>query len=703
MTMTEISGSPYSESYASYWDAGWRGIIPLPYMKKWPPPEGYTGYEAADVSWADCHTWAEDGTRNIALRLPDTAIGIDVDHYDGKSGGDTLAALVRKFGALPASFLSTSREDGISGIRVYRVPSGTTLPTKLPGIEFIQYYHRYVVAWPSMHPNGGQYKWINEQDGSIGDGVPNLEDIPMLPARWIEGLAVEGKQAAHKTDVTQVESYELLVSMPHGDPCSHVLKAAGRAMLGGDRHDSYNEAVLAVLGAGRRGCPGAFTVIGRLRAAFVSEIADPKTGRATPSQAEAEWQRSLRGAISIVAGESQGDACPDDVDEWIRGLDGASAKAKEDPDEPAHDAEPEEPSGYQKLVRAKYADLRINEDARSMLAEAKAGSAHPLHGLDLAEFLAQPDEGERYRVDGLWPAEGRVLLAAAAKSGKTTTVVGNLIPSLVDGRPFLGQHDVQPVDGRVVLLNMEVGERTLRNWMRRAMIAASAKVTIVNLRGRASALTLNSEQGRARFAEFLSRIEAEVVILDPLAPVLATLGLDENSNADVATFFSWWGDALGQAGVVDDLVVHHTGHAGQRSRGASRLLDEPDAIWTLTKGTGTDPSEDEPLGVAEPRFLSAYGRDVEVGEQGLDFDPATGALILNGRSKAQAKAQGKADQVVDILADQRPRSMNQICQAIGGDRNRAYTVVNRMIADGSLFPVGRTSNGHPTYVLDTSK
>ena len=60
-------------------------------------------------------------------------------------------------------------------------------------------------------------------------------------------------------------------------------------------------------------------------------------------------------------------------------------------------------------------------------------------------------------------------------------------------------------------------------------------------------------------------------------------------------------------------------------------------------------------------------------------------------------------QVADILGDQRARSINQICQAIGGDRNRAYSAVNKMIADGSLFPVGKTSNGHPTYVLDTSK
>jgi RecA-family ATPase len=117
---------------------------------------------------------------------------------------------------------------------------------------------------------------------------------------------------------------------------------------------------------------------------------------------------------------------------------------------------------------------------------------------------------------------------------------------------------------------MEVGDGTMRRWMRDCHIHAPEKVVVANLRGKASALALASEAGRKRFAEFLKRHEGEVVILDPLAPVLASLGLDENSNADVSTFYSWWAEALTLAGIVDDVVVHHTGHAGQRSRGASR-------------------------------------------------------------------------------------------------------------------------------------
>ena len=110
----------------------------------------------------------------------------------------------------------------------------------------------------------------------------------------------------------------------------------------------------------------------------------------------------------------------------------------EPPTDDTQDASP-----YDSAVQRRFAELRINEDAKQLLATHKAGEAHPLDAINLTEFLTQPDETEQYRVTGLWPAQGRVLLAAAAKSGKTTIIVGNLLPSLVDGRAFLGEHSCQ--------------------------------------------------------------------------------------------------------------------------------------------------------------------------------------------------------------------------------------------------------------------
>jgi len=220
-------------------------------------------------------------------------------------------------------------------------------------------------------------------------------------------------------------------------------------------------------------------------------------------------------------------------------------------------------------------------------------------------------------------------------------VAANLLPALVDGGLFLGRYEVTQVTRRVVYFNMEVGTRTMRRWLTDANIGATGKITVSNLRGKASALSLSSEAGRAQFGTWLAHNDAEVVILDPLAPVLASLGLDENSNADVATFFAWWSESLMLGGVVDDLVVHHAGHGGERSRGASRLLDEPDAIWTLTKDADVAQESDDIYGAGSPtRYLSAYGRDVELPPEALSFMSENRQLLLTGLSRAAMKSNG---------------------------------------------------------------
>lgn len=355
---------------------------------------------------------------------------------------------------------------------------------------------------------------------------------------------------------------------------------------------------------------------------------------------------------------------------------------------------------YVRAVRQKFAELRVLEDARVMLATSKLGDAPPLAGLNLGQFLAQPDEDTRYRVNQLWPAEGRVMLAAAAKSGKTTMVAANLIPSLVDGRQFLGRYDVAPVQGRVVLFNMEVGDGTLRRWMRDCHVDTPDKVVIVNLRGKASALTLASPNGRKRLAAFLQAHDAEVVILDPLAPVLASLGLNEDKNAEVATFFAYWSEAMDLAGVKDDLVVHHTGHAGQRSRGASRLLDEPDAIWTLTKDTEDD---GEFVTIAPTRYLAAYGRDVDLAAEALAFDASTRSLTLTGAGKTANTANRAEAKVIALMSDGRTRSASEICNEVGGSRNPVWQAVQNLKADGVLTSLGKRGNGELLVLPEVPK
>ena len=189
--------TPYADGAAELWNAGWRGVLPTKKPgTKWPIPEGYTGYEGAYPSYADLQAWTEDKpTSNIALRMPKDIIGIDVDAYDQKQGGVTFARALELWGELPDTWISTSRDDGISGIRFYTIPEGVALRTIIDidgsrDIEIVQYFHRYAIVAPSVHPlTSSTYRWIMPERIDADAGmVPEPHELPPLPERWLRAL-----------------------------------------------------------------------------------------------------------------------------------------------------------------------------------------------------------------------------------------------------------------------------------------------------------------------------------------------------------------------------------------------------------------------------------------------------------------------------------------------------------------------------------
>ena len=161
----------------------------LPRGRKKTPPRGTTGDTGYryDPGRRHYREWANEFPKgNVALVMPETVIGLDVDvRHDGDK---TLARLVREHGELPTTWESTSRADeDWSGIKLFRVPLGTKLVREIKtGIELLQWWHRYCVAWPSIHPEGPMYEWW------IGDttvGIPKVTDLPWLPDKWLKGLA----------------------------------------------------------------------------------------------------------------------------------------------------------------------------------------------------------------------------------------------------------------------------------------------------------------------------------------------------------------------------------------------------------------------------------------------------------------------------------------------------------------------------------
>src|SRR5262245_39607575 len=119
-----ISLIGFADAVARYRAAGWPGVLPVPAGAKSPVPVGFTGRDGGWPSDAEYAHW-RDHTGNVALRLPEGLLGIDIDAYKIP---DARAQLEARTGSLPATTWSSSRDDG-SGIYVYRVSPGLTFQT----------------------------------------------------------------------------------------------------------------------------------------------------------------------------------------------------------------------------------------------------------------------------------------------------------------------------------------------------------------------------------------------------------------------------------------------------------------------------------------------------------------------------------------------------------------------------------------------
>ena len=194
----------YSQADA-YWERGWVPL-PLPHGQKKTPPEGTTGATAREVSYSDVASWMEehpDG--NIAVRMPQNVIGLDIDAYKDVCAS-TMNELV-KLAPMPATWRSSSRgQENPSGIYFYRIPDGVdpaTLRDPLPGplatskgsgaggVESIRPGHRYAVVAPSLAPpppvgSGQTYAWY-DPTGAPSD-PPRVDDLPIFPAEWLPRL-----------------------------------------------------------------------------------------------------------------------------------------------------------------------------------------------------------------------------------------------------------------------------------------------------------------------------------------------------------------------------------------------------------------------------------------------------------------------------------------------------------------------------------
>jgi hypothetical protein len=329
-----------------------------------------------------------------------------------------------------------------------------------------------------------------------------------------------------------------------------------------------------------------------------------------------------------------------------------------------------EPQTDEKRLRLAVEQERARREAKRIVDAEERGPVEPPEVATLRDLLAQPATEATWRVEGWQPCDSRVIFAAQFKAGKTT-VVENLARSLLDGDKFLGTYAVAPVDGTVAILDFEMSQGQLTSWYRDQGIKNTDRLFLITLRGHAASFDILDKVVRATWVSVFASRHVRYLVLDCLRPVIDALGLDE--NRDTGKFLVALDALLQEAGIRECLVVHHMGHANERSRGDSRLRDWPDVEWRLVR------QDDDP---ASDRFITAYGRDVEVAEQQLAYDAATRRLVVAGGSRREAEASEALGAVLTFIsASTEPPSQREILRGLA-DSGHANKVVRAAIKLG---------------------
>lgn len=246
----------------------------------------------------------------------------------------------------------------------------------------------------------------------------------------------------------------------------------------------------------------------------------------------------------------------------------------------------------------------------------------------LEEEIPEPD----YIFDGLW--SGNLQLNAQKKAGKTTLMM-NAAASVVTKTPFLGHFTVNvESDCRVAFLNMELPQSQFNLWFQQMQLPAEARKRIIPYHARRyGSLDFSSSAAVDWLANWLRDEGISILFLDPLSSLYdATRWGSGDPNA---SFLRWWAvfeTLVLQAGLRGVWIGHHTGlseDAGNRGRGASAMGDKPDMSMTLRYEPGGDGNyTDAPADTK--RYVSVYGRDVDVKEFEIDYDTTTRLYTATG-------------------------------------------------------------------------
>lgn len=265
---------------------------------------------------------------------------------------------------------------------------------------------------------------------------------------------------------------------------------------------------------------------------------------------------------------------------------------------------------------------------------------------------AMPRPPVQFAVDGICAVGQNVTITGQYKAGKTLLAL-NLVRSLVDGLPFLGEFKVGADRGssaRVGLWSMEMSLTDLDTYVDPLGITDDGAGRLAVLNGRGFGVNVLTDVGKQWAVNWLKQWGCTSWVVDSHARMCRMAGVDENENGAVLGLLHRLDEIKEAAGIGELYYLVHTGRAEQaegreRARGATVIDDWADARWVLTRE-------------ANVRFFAVEGRSVrDITATSLEFDKDTGHLSLGARDKYGARVDGLVSLINTIVTEQ-PGELN---------------------------------------------
>ncbi len=667
---------PYESAARDYVAAGWLSPLPLPVGLKGPPPTGYTGFDGAIPSAADVQTWIDTkGDSNVGIRLPANVVGIDVDDYDGKGGGDTLAQLEADLGELPPTAVSTARP-APSGIRWYRVPERPSWRNPGKGIEIVHRGWRFAVAPPSVHPNGDTYEWRGSHSGNplpADYAPPHVDTLPMLPDAWVEFLAL-AQGGADKARLDDEGTKAWLADLPDGEPCPIV----GDTVLDfdialgdppKDRHDLMLDHVGRLMRLGEAQHVGVGAALHLGHDVYIAEVAD---NRAQGERAaSSEWWRSVVGALAIIEADPAVSVCRCNV-YTLDGFDDVNILGETPQEPPTGDgAAPlvTPPDDLTDVERAVYERLPRVDWA--------------------AAFAADPDDVD-WIVEGLIERGRHAALYAGHKVGKSlltleiaaavaagdTDVVGCTIPEPRTVLYIDWENSRDDYVGRLMRLGRTPDQLDRLVYLSMPIIPP-----------------MDTAEGGAQLVAAAEVYGADWIVLDTFSRAVEGAENDSDTYRD---YYRHAGMQLKANGVALWRLDHSGKDVSRGQRGSSAKGDDVDLVYSLTRKGDTFTLTREVTrtmhGTDELRFTRAEGE--------TSATRLTGPVsIVGGIDDAVAECMVRISDLAHGLPHQRIPSMTALRDGTSGKKAHIDAARDHLVTLRYLL-VETTDTGGLAYTLD---